>query len=1045
MRRVLLTTSGLIALATAGVTVAQTTVDTKRTTSVRTSTAGTGGGDIRITAAGAVNPTSGTAVTIDSNHAVANAGTIQLTGANDANGIFAQAGVRGGIANSGKILVDETYTPTDTDKDGDLDGPFAQGIRRAGIRTAGAFAGTIANAGEITVEGNDSAGIFLGGPLNGAFTHEGKTDVLGDRGVGVRLENVTGAVTLGGTVTARGQSSVAARLDGNVTGALVVHGTVASTGYRSTTTPASTAKLDADDLLQGGAALVVGGNVSGGIVLGNATGKVADVAAFGFAPAFQIGAANRSVMIGPVAGRTPVAGLVIDGRVTGNGVYTGGAATGLAVGGLGSEVTIASGISIGGMVQATAVNANATAVRVGAGATTPELRVTGTVAANGGAAGTVTNAVLIEAGGTVPTIRNAGTIRATASGTAGSATAILDRSGRVVLVENSGTIAATGADAARAVAIDLSAGTTGTVIRQSAGAAGAAAPVIAGAIRFGLGDDALEIGAGRVAGDVSFGAGGNRLVLTNAGTYAGTATFGTGADSVTIAGTSRFEGTADFGGGMDRLSIADRGVFLARIAGGSALAVTVAPGGGTFGTNGAATIGSLTLGNQSILSVALDKGTSNLIQVTGATTIGTGSQLAIRVAGGSDITGRYVVLRSGTLTGAANLTLADTAVPFLYKGALVATMANEIAVDVLRKANTELGFNRGQARAFTAIDTAIGNDAKVAAAVRGIYAGDAFRSAVDQLLPNHAGGVFESVTLGSRATARQLLEPAGEYGEEGSWGFWLTPVGWDASKDRRETQSYDVRGWGISSGIERKTALGNFGVSLAYLSGRDSEGAAVNRIDHDQYELAAQWRGHWGGIAASARGSYAFISFDGVRQFDGTIETEKVQRRATADWNGSLWSGAGSLSYEHVVGAFSLRPIVALDYYRLSEDAYVERGGGRAVDLTVRKRTSDELALSAGLAAGYNVGGSNRYDQWTRIEIEGGRRERLAGALGRTTASFGSGPSFTLDPEARDGGWIGKVRAVTGSTEIRLSGEVSAEQRLGNAALAARAGLQFAF
>ncbi len=47
-------------------------------------------------------------------------------------------------------------------------------------------------------------------------------------------------------------------------------------------------------------------------------------------------------------------------------------------------------------------------------------------------------------------------------------------------------------------------------------------------------------------------------------------------------------------------------------------------------------IASLSLGDQSILSVALDKAnpTANLIQVGGATTIGANSQLALRVSGG---------------------------------------------------------------------------------------------------------------------------------------------------------------------------------------------------------------------------------------------------------------------------------------------------------------------------------------------------------------------------------------------------------------------------
>jgi len=305
--------------------------------------------------------------------------------------------------------------------------------------------------------------------------------------------------------------------------------------------------------------------------------------------------------------------------------------------------------------------------------------------------------------------------------------------------------------------------------------------------------------------------------------------------------------------------------------------------------------------------------------------------------------------------------------------------------------------------------------------------------------------VFESVTLASRAAAGQLREPAGEFTEEGDWGLWLTPVGWDASKATRGTTGYDVRGWGLSGGLERKSQAGNFGVSLAYLRGRDNEGVAVNRVNHSQYELAGFWRAHWGGFATQLRGSAAFLSFDARRQFDGAIGSEAVQRRADADWNGILYSGSGGVSYEHVVGRFSIRPNLAVDYYKLNEDAYRETGGGTAYDLTVRKRSSDELAVTAALAAGINFGGDNRYEQWSRIEVEGGRRERIAGALGRTTASFGSGTTFTLDPEARGGGWTGRIRAITGTTEVRLSSEVGAEQRLGDVALSARAALQFAF
>ena len=107
---------------------AETSITTATTTPVSTSTVKSGAADdIKIGSAGSIKPTSGTAVTIDSNNKVTNDGTIQITNSDGARGIFANAGVTGTITNSatGKIIIDESYTPTDIDNDGDLDGPFA--------------------------------------------------------------------------------------------------------------------------------------------------------------------------------------------------------------------------------------------------------------------------------------------------------------------------------------------------------------------------------------------------------------------------------------------------------------------------------------------------------------------------------------------------------------------------------------------------------------------------------------------------------------------------------------------------------------------------------------------------------------------------------------------------------------------------------------------------------------------------------------------------------------------------------------------------------
>ena len=95
----------LALLAVAGAVHAETTIATKATTPVRTSTVKSGAADdVRITAAGSVVPaTAGAAVTIDSNHSVKNEGAIQFNNVNDATGILANAGTLGTITNTGKI------------------------------------------------------------------------------------------------------------------------------------------------------------------------------------------------------------------------------------------------------------------------------------------------------------------------------------------------------------------------------------------------------------------------------------------------------------------------------------------------------------------------------------------------------------------------------------------------------------------------------------------------------------------------------------------------------------------------------------------------------------------------------------------------------------------------------------------------------------------------------------------------------------------------------------------------------------------------------
>src|SRR3546814_5608447 len=76
-----------------------------------------------------------------------------------------------------------------------------------------------------------------------------------------------------------------------------------------------------------------------------------------------------------------------------------------------------------------------------------------------------------------------------------------------------------------------------------------------------------------------------------------------------------------------------------------------------------------------------------------------------------------------------------------------------------------------------------------------------------------------------------------------------------------------------------------------------------------------------------------------------------------SDWSSDvcssdLWSASGSLAYDTRVGGLTLRPMVAVDYFKLKEDGYQETGGGEALDLTVLSRDSDALAVSGTMTLG---------------------------------------------------------------------------------------------
>jgi hypothetical protein len=281
-KRLVATAAAAPLLLFASQAMADVTITDKRTAPVATGTIDGGApANIIISNAGGVKITTpGPIVTVNSNNTVVNNGDISSVDVDGSIGVQINGGTTTSLTNNAVITINDSLnqagSATDTDKDGDLDGPFANGTGRYGIRVsgAGAVTGNILNgaSGAITIEGNNSYGISLESALIGNFTNFGSVSITGNNIYAIRsTAPITGAVMVNGLVSATGQNAVGLALDGNVNGAVTLQGSVSVTGFRYASRPsiaASRAILDADDLLQSGPAVRIAGDVTGGVNLG---------------------------------------------------------------------------------------------------------------------------------------------------------------------------------------------------------------------------------------------------------------------------------------------------------------------------------------------------------------------------------------------------------------------------------------------------------------------------------------------------------------------------------------------------------------------------------------------------------------------------------------------------------------------------------------------------------------------------------------------------------------------------------------------------------
>ncbi|MDB5455812.1 MAG: Autotransporter beta-domain protein [Caulobacter sp.] len=1048
---------------------AQTEVTSStRTTPIATSTAAAGAADdVKITVDGAITPTtSGAIVTLDSDNIVTNNGSLLASNLSDSVGILVLGGHAGSVLNSASIQLIEDYAPTDTDADGVVDGPFAQGSNRYGVRLtgAGAFTGDIVSdaAGSIIVEGDNSRGLSIESPLNGNLTSLGSVSVTGDNAVGVLVTApVSGNVTLGGSVSVLGKSGVGVAIDADVAGALAVQGAISATGYRYAGRPdeATIALLGADDLLQGGPGLRIAGDVAGGVLLnGPTTSSVVDlttlitttttltsaetgtasISVYGGAPALLIGSDTRAVTIGAVGAADNAYGLIIKGGVTASGVYDDIAATGLQIGGAGGQATIlVGGARLDGSVSANARDANSTAINLTAGAVVPSLWNLGSISSSSSSYADSTlsadaRALVVNAGASLSDLTNAGAIVATRNGVNGDAIAVLDTSGTLKTLTNRGSIMAqvtgpttnldgttvttTPVPTGAAIALDLRASTGGVTVTQTY-------PVSASLTSTFPSTDTITstpvdttTSTPSIIGAVMFGSGDDTLDVQG-GYVLGALSFGAGADKLIVDGGSTVIGAlTDSDGRLD---------------------ITVDTG--TLALTNAATIKatSLTLGaaGKLVFAVDPDAGTATKLSV-GAANIATGANIGLTFNNLLTQKSTFTVIEAQSLTaGTIHQDLLGEA-PYLYV-AQAYSDAQNVYVDVRRRTAAEANLSRAEASAYDAVFSALSANDAIAGAFLAQNTRDGFLNLYDQMLPGQGEGMFAALqSINQQTSAATALKPDGaqRYGPD---SIWVQEINTLVRRDAGDTQASDTEALGFIAGYEAMgEAGGALGLTLAVVSIDEKDYAAKvgENTNTSLVQTGAYWRRSAGGWRFNLGATAGYGWFSGERRFisedvnsDGIADVVVAN---SADWTGLTASAFAGLGYEAKLGRFYARPEARLDYVWLKEGGRTETGGGDGFDLIIDGRQSSRLSGEVAVAVGATFG----RELWWRPEVRVGYRQGLAGEIGDTVAHFAGGTPFTLvaSPEA-DAVTLGlALRAGTAMSYVALEGGVDASRRQKN-------------
>jgi hypothetical protein len=1039
-------------------------------------------------------PGAGLILNSNNNITVVTGTTISNTDVSDTVGVLALGGNTGNIDNQGTIRLGMSYTATDHNQDGIVDGAFATGSDRIGIQVAGpgVLTGSVTNdsGAAITIQGDNSIGIALQTGITGDLNNVGTISVLGNQTTGISIAGAVGGnVSVTGSVTANGVGAQGIVTSAPITGSMTIGAAITATGYRSTVAPTTLSVLGniaAEEVEQGGSAIVVGDSVGKGVTIAGAittgtgtsavTTAAATVAEFGSAPALMIGAANKAVTLGNST--DDPYGLVIGGAVSASGVFdpltspkVPGPINATAVQiGDGGTVDLTGGVHVTGSVVASALNATATAISIGAGTTLPTLLNDGSIVSTVSASTPQTVlGITIAAGANVGVINNTGAITVLitdSKSTSGTAGAIVDHSGSVTAINNTGSIIATliptnasfqltGAK----TAIDVSASKTGTSVTQTPSVTfgGKPGPQFTGSISGNTLTVTGVTSGNLVVGETLYGAGiaaGTTITAEGTGTGGkGTYTISTSqtvsSEVLTAAGPApAISGDILFGAGHNNFDVE---------AGSTSGAITELSGQRDMTFSLATTAGST--GTVDITKAETHQVTSLAVGAGGVLTAAVDPTFAI---GASDTTPIFDTTVHAGQSGA------DGTATFA-KGATIGVSLDDI--QTAKSATYIFVQTSGAAGSLSVGDlggTVLKNSPFLYTASASSDASDLYVTLTlktpQQLGLNASGAaafdaVFQALTK-DKDLAGAIIAPTNEYNFLQAYNQLLPDQGigtFEALESATEkisdltgqTPDAGTRIAGTSAWLQEvnTTVKRNDGQTLGetdrmfgLVGGYEKAGAAGGAVGVTVAYMNIGGQGTAtpvnGNIVSDIAevGAYYRRAWGNLRisvrgaggyaWFNERREfvTTGVSEISKGDWNGYFADAHAGAAYELHLGRFYVRPELDADYLYLNENAHSDTGAGPGFDLSIARRTSNRMTGAATVTFGAQYG----HDVWFRPEVFGGYRQVFFGDIASTTAAFTGGNPFTLSPGNLNGGWLVagfSLKAGTQLSYVSISGE----------------------